>query len=500
MIDSDILDYNFDEESLGFEEPSVKATRPVSSIERFGQAVAAVGFLFTVLQAFSGPFNGTWLGLALSIGLLAVGGVLTFVGQHAGSTPGIKHDGIFFSSLLARGGGAWFLGICMTAMYVLIYWYPEPLGFIPAVYGENSQPAQITGGLVQMVNPLAQWLTGGPASQWFLYGVLYTTSIFVFGVRMAMKYRHNRYQLVRTASVAFFQLIFAFLLPGFLQSMKEPYYELNGVWPLKYDYLWPSKLSELTQSGTAISTFMLGWGFFAALVATPVLTYKYGKRWYCSWVCGCGGLAETLGDPFRQISDKSTRFWKIERVVIYSVLAAVLILTAMVWGDSQWGLAGGKSGQLKQWYGFYIGAIFSGIAGVGFYPLLGNRFWCRFGCPQAAILGIIQRCFSRFRITTNGGQCMSCGNCSTYCEMGIDVRAYAQTGMNIIRASCVGCGVCAAVCPRGVLRLENGPSHDDRFQGADDPLGVFKEGIAGKAQLPLYMDPAEQASQPLQKQ
>ncbi len=70
-------------------------------------------------------------------------------------------------------------------------------------------------------------------------------------------------------------------------------------------------------------------------------------------------------------------------------------------------------------------------------------------------LGIQQRLFSKFRIN-NGGQCISCGNCSTYCEMGIDVRAYAQKGENIVRASCVGCGICAAVCPRGVLKLENG--------------------------------------------
>lgn len=112
---------------------------------------------------------------------------------------------------------------------------------------------------------------------------------------------------------------------------------------------------------------------------------------------------------------------------------------------------------LRASYGFLIGAVFSGVIGVGFYPIFGNRVWCRFGCPMAAILGIQQRLFSKFRITTNGGQCISCGNCSTYCEMGIDVRAYAQKGENIVRASCVGCGICAAVCPRGVLKLENGP-------------------------------------------
>jgi len=76
---------------------------------------------------------------------------------------------------------------------------------------------------------------------------------------------------------------------------------------------------------------------------------------------------------------------------------------------------------------------------------------------MAAILGILQKKLSRFRITTNGAQCMSCGNCSKYCEMGIDVRWSAQRGQDVVRASCVGCGMCSTVCPRGVLNLENGP-------------------------------------------
>jgi Pyruvate/2-oxoacid:ferredoxin oxidoreductase delta subunit len=112
--------------------------------------------------------------------------------------------------------------------------------------------------------------------------------------------------------------------------------------------------------------------------------------------------------------------------------------------------------QLRSWYGFYIGSVFAGVVGTGFYPLMGNRVWCRFGCPLAAYLGLVQRIRSKFRITVNGSQCISCGNCSTYCEMGIDVRAYAQKGQDILRSSCVGCGICAAVCPRGVLKLENG--------------------------------------------
>ena len=66
--------------------------------------------------------------------------------------------------------------------------------------------------------------------------------------------------------------------------------------------------------------------------------------------------------------------------------------------------------------------MFSGVVGVGLYPLMGTRVWCRFGCPMAAMLGLVQK-FGRFRITVKKDMCISCGNCSTYCEMGIDVRA-----------------------------------------------------------------------------
>jgi len=145
-------------------------------------------------------------------------------------------------------------------------------------------------------------------------------------------------------------------------------------------------------------------------------------------------------------------------MLVGAVIGMVMILSMLfsyLGNDSQ--AFGINSNTIKKGYGFFIGAIFSGIVGVGFYPLLGNRVWCRFGCPMAGYMGIIQRFKSRFRITTNGGQCISCGNCSTYCEQGIDVRAYAQKGQNIVRAACVGCGVCTSVCPRGVLKLENGP-------------------------------------------
>jgi polyferredoxin len=218
-----------------------------------------------------------------------------------------------------------------------------------------------------------------------------------------------------------------------------------------------------------VGSGMLIWGIALIVIGVPVLTYFYGKRWYCSWVCGCGGLAETLGDPYRQLSDKSMKAWKIERWMIHVVLVFAVVMTIGVvytyfTGSST--VLGLNTYSIRELYGFLIGAAFAGVVGVGFYPFMGNRVWCRFGCPLAAYLGMVQRFKSRFRITTNGGQCISCGNCSTYCEMGIDVRWYAQRGQNIVRSSCVGCGVCSSVCPRGVLNLES-TTEKGRIHGPD---------------------------------
>lgn len=376
--------------------------------------------------------------LSIGMGIL---GALLYILPKLRELPGIKNNGIFHSKLHNRGWIGIALGTWLIAFYVLLYFHPEYL---------------VSWTLI--VDPISRALNGGPASQWFLYGFLYTLAILVMGIRMMIKYRGNRYQIFRTLSVMFFQTAFAFLIPEIMASLNLPAHDLKNIWPLDYTFFYEYRLDELIRQGT-LGLAMLFWGIALIVIVVPLFTYFFGKRWYCSWVCGCGGLAETLGDPFRQLSDKRLRAWRIERYLIHGVLVFAVLMTAMVLytyftGNSR--VLFLDSYTVRTWYGFAIGSIFAGVVGTGFYPLMGNRVWCRFGCPLAAYLGIVQRFRSRFRITVNGGQCISCGNCSTYCEMGIDVRSYAQRGQDVVRASCVGCGICAAVCPRGVLRLENG--------------------------------------------
>lgn len=429
------------------EELQIQLQGVVSNINRY-EIINKVGFdryqvkdlTYSLTKASAiGPITDSpTLFLFLTIGLSVIGAFF-YILPKLTLAPGIKNNGIFFNVMKNTNWLGILTGTWLIAFYIVLYFYPE--------YMTNW---------VTVVDPASRMLNGNEAGRFFLYGFIYTLCILVMGVRMIIHYRHSKYQILRTCSVMFFQTAFAFLIPEILIRLNKPYFDFKNIWPLDYSFFFDSRLNELISSGT-LGIFMLGWGIALILVGVPVLVYFFGKRWYCSWVCGCGGLAETLGDPYRQLSNKTIKAWKVERWMIHSVLVFAVVMTAGViytyWTGASWFLFF-DSYKLREVYGAFIGAGFAGVVGTGFYPLMGNRVWCRFGCPLAAYLGLVQRFKSRFRITTNGGQCISCGNCSTYCEMGIDVRWYAQRGQNIVRSSCVGCGVCSSVCPRGVLNLE----------------------------------------------
>jgi len=429
------------------QELQVQLQGVVTNINQYG-IINKVGFdryqvkdlIYSLTKASArGPVSSNpILFLFLTLGL-CIAGAVVYILPKLSLSPGIKNDGVFFSVMKNTGWLGIFTGTWLIVFYIVLYFYPE--------YMTNW---------VALVDPVSRILNGNEAGRFFLYGFIYTLCIIVMGVRMIIHYRHSKYQVLRTCSVMFFQTAFAFLIPEILIRLNKPYFDFKNIWPLDYSFFFDSRWNELISGGT-LGIFMLGWGIALILIGVPVLVYFFGKRWYCSWVCGCGGLAETLGDPYRQLSNKTIKAWKVERWMIHSVLVFALVMTAGViytyWTGASWFLFF-DSYKLREVYGAFIGAGFAGVVGTGFYPLMGNRVWCRFGCPLAAYLGLVQRFKSRFRITTNGGQCISCGNCSTYCEMGIDVRWYAQRGQNIVRSSCVGCGVCSSVCPRGVLNLE----------------------------------------------
>ena len=107
------------------------------------------------------------------------------------------------------------------------------------------------------------------------------------------------------------------------------------------------------------------------------MVYFFGKRWYCSWVYGCGGLAETLGDPYRQHSNKNLNAWKIERWLIHMVLVFSLVMTLVTlycyFTESSYFLEI-NSQWIKDSYSFLIGAWFEVLLELGFILFLEIEF------------------------------------------------------------------------------------------------------------------------------
>ncbi len=330
-----------------------------------------------------------------------------------------------------RGWVGWALSAFIVGFYCLLYW--------------------------------TSWFDGpaaalGLGNKWYLYGLLYCVVMVGGAAYYLRRHGNSRYNQLRIAVNVGVQVLLGFTLPFVMPKLGAPEFYFSYFWPLKYDYLYPDTLHSLP-------TYLALYTLVGSFVVAPVASLLWGKRWYCSWVCGCGALANTFGDPWRHLTPSSTRSWRFEKIAVNTVLAiAFLSLAIMVVGQ----MLNYKSEafahfsyQVKSWYGFAIGAVLAGVVGTGLYPVLGPRLWCRNFCPMAAMLGILQKA-GRFRIRVKPDMCISCGNCTSYCEMGIDVRSYAQSNQSFTRASCVGCGMCAHVCPRGVLKLEN------HWETADD--------------------------------
>jgi polyferredoxin len=338
--------------------------------------------------------------------------------RQKGTIGWLKHD------ITHRGVTAWALSIALFAFYAVLYW-------------------------TEWLTPIVEAL--GLGSKWTLYGLLYTIAISAGGYHVIKKYGHNKYQIVRTGVVIFVQATLAFSVPLILKFFNQPEVYLSYLWPLKIEYFYPSTIASWPLP------FII-WSIAGSLILVPLLAAFFGKRWYCSWVCGCGGLANTAGDPFRQLSNKSSNAWTFEKYSIHITMVLSFVVTGAVvasffLGDSS-PMLKQASGEMQSAYGFVVVMLLSGIVGVGVYPLGGTRVWCRYFCPMAAVLGLVQK-KGKYRVTVKDNMCISCGLCSKYCEMGIDVRAYAQRNEDFTRASCVGCGLCEEVCPRGVLHLEN---------------------------------------------
>jgi hypothetical protein len=200
-------------ESLSLTNPD---TSKLDIIQKISLAFVAIGLLL-LLMAFTGFRLQPTAFLPLSLLLILIGTLVYAQRTYSKLPIGIHNNGIWFSSLSGRGIAAWILGIFLTGFYVALYWFPEYLGL-----GLNGKP---NSGLIGFFDPFSTMLGGKQASQWFVYGTLYTLAILVLGYKFILKYRHNRYQKIRTLVVMASQLFFAYLIPEIMEALNsdKPY-------------------------------------------------------------------------------------------------------------------------------------------------------------------------------------------------------------------------------------------------------------------------------------
>ncbi len=297
----------------------------------------------------------------------------------------------------------------------------------------------------------------------FWYTVLYTAMMTIFGISAMKKWgfdRKDRLQILRYASLLGFQWIMYFIVPEFLFQLaveynwvgealaNDPQFAGQAWRTYGIVYAWPLFFYTFFYDPHQI---WVVWGVILTFFILPIFSFFHGKR-YCSWICGCGGLAETLGDRWRVLAPKGKTSIKWERMNIYILWAAFIITGAMLFKDILWVPA--KSAQAGvYWYKILVDVWLVGIIPVTLYPFLGSKVWCRYWCPLAKLMDIFShRLKGRFRIWAND-KCISCYECSRHCQVGIPVMQYAikQEDFGNFNTSCIGCGICVTVCPMDTL-------------------------------------------------
>jgi ferredoxin len=278
-------------------------------------------------------------------------------------------------------------------------------------------------------------------------------------------YQRGKFLSILLAQGVAFYLV-PFVLPGLMQEggfFNDPPKLASKA---AHVYVFPAFQSV----GLAVYLFLV----------IPVAVWFFGKR-YCSWFCSCGNLAEAVGVlpwgakwvRLHTPRGESARRWEVLQVYVlaFAVLFGVLLLLdGLRLFTAPSVLSAMQSGQ-----DFLIDFLFGSIVGVGAYPLLGSRIWCRYGCPMAKgmqLFGWVTR--SRFAVVPND-KCRGLGLCTQACPMGIDVASYAHKDKRPIEVAfgletvCVGCGGCIDVCPVNALSFA--------------PLASGRWGVVNKSQL-----------------
>src|SRR5206468_2783104 len=102
----------------------------------------------------------------------------------------------------------------------------------------------------------------------------------------------------------------------------------------------------------------------------PLGIYRFGKGFYCGWICSCRALAETLGDTHRHKMPHGPRWNRLDLAGQVVLAIALLLLVVRIAG---WALPAGNwidaqfDAQFKERYKWTVDVFLGGVVGYGVY-------------------------------------------------------------------------------------------------------------------------------------
>lgn len=274
-------------------------------------------------------------------------------------------------------------------------------------------------------------VSGAPPTFGYVFvGVVLLAGLLAYK-RHGSKYVRNMLLISLTVQLVFFLAIPYWLLNTGLG--------LNIAWPYFPEVLW--------DAGTLVL-----WYYIISFVFLPVVVFLFGRRAWCSFICGTGVMAETLGDKYRVNGSKGSGISPFFTWLKWFILVGTIVFTVlMLTGDPQNALMN------MIFLVVFILLLRTALLMAGniiLMPKLGTRIWCKYFCPQGLLISLISR-VGRYALLKDNSLCAGCGTCNSHCHMAIDISG----GPEINRTGdCVGCGVCVEVCPHQALSMTNNTS------------------------------------------
>jgi|GEM_PF-1132518 len=300
--------------------------------------------------------------------------------------------------------------------------------------------------------------------------LIYSMLIVGFGLKAMVKYP-SKTQRKRYASLILFQAVFLFGIPEIIApwiiSTGSLLDIFGGARPWKWYAMvipWPLSLYSIVDAPGYIThpkaeSIAFLWtliGCTVSFVIIPLYVRFQGQR-FCSYMCGCGGLAETVGDAFRSFAPKgqlAKRLEKFGRVVWVLAIGVTLLILNDAWNLLSISVLSNAKFFAERWYLLMVDFWLASVIGVALYPYLGNRVWCRFACPLRAYMETIAKYTTKLSIDSKD-TCIGCYECTRQCQMGISVHEFAlkQVPLSNQNSACIQCGICIEVCPLDVLHI-----------------------------------------------